>query len=57
MCMVILGLSSGGVVEKYLDCGYPMCGLARIRCPGRWGREAPVDFRRHIHVRSQGDNS
>jgi len=21
------------VVEKYLDCGYPMCGFARIRCP------------------------
>ena len=22
------------VVEKYLDCGNPMCGFARIRCPG-----------------------
>jgi len=21
------------VVEKYLDCGNPMCGFARIRCP------------------------
>jgi hypothetical protein len=21
------------VVEKYLDCGNPMCGSARIRCP------------------------
>jgi len=22
------------VVERYLDCGNPMCGFARIRCPG-----------------------
>jgi len=21
------------VVEKYLDCGNPMCGFARMRCP------------------------
>jgi len=22
------------VVERYLDCGNPRCGFARIRCPG-----------------------
>lgn len=29
------------VVEKYLDCGNPMCGFARIRCPER--ERAPAD--------------
>jgi hypothetical protein len=24
------------VVEKYLDCGNPMCGFARMRCPDCW---------------------
>jgi len=27
------------VVEKYLDCGNPMCGFARIRCPDCGGSD------------------
>jgi len=27
------------VVERYLDCGNPRSGFARICCPARWRRE------------------
>jgi hypothetical protein len=31
------------VVERYLDCGNPMCGFARIRCPD-YGEERLLMF-------------
>jgi len=32
------------VVEKYLDCGNPMCGFARIRCPDCGGQMRIISF-------------
>jgi hypothetical protein len=32
------------VVERYLDCGNPRCGFARIRCPECGGRMRIIAF-------------
>jgi hypothetical protein len=35
------------VVEKYLDCGNPCCGFARIRYPGSSALFAVIDIAAH----------
>jgi ribosomal protein S27E len=37
------------VVEKYLDCGNPRCGFARVRCP-----DCGSEFLLHFSCRSRG---